>query len=101
MAMSTMCPCTSKHHRLPHFKCVLGCCGACPIIVLPSHEANKDTTSTCPTIIFHVYRNATCCTVHGRRPYHEQKTYSFCSTVSISDRTAKAYTVKELVLLET
>ena len=71
MAMEKMCTCTSKHHRLPHFKYVLHCCDKHQSIVLPSQEEIKDITNTCLTIRFHVYRNFSHCTVHGRHPYHE------------------------------
>ena len=65
MAMSNMCPCNYKHHGLPHWKCVLMCCNKCPSIVLTSQEAIEDTTNTCPTIRFHVYRNVLNFTLHG------------------------------------
>ena len=70
MTMAKMCPCTCKHHNIPQWKCVLRCCYKCPIIVPSSHEENKDTTNTCPTIIFHVCHNVSRFTVHGRRSYH-------------------------------
>ena len=54
MEMSTMCTFTSKNHGLPHWKYMLRCCDKGSIIVLPSREANKDTTNTFTTIIFHV-----------------------------------------------
>ena len=68
MAMSTKLNCTYKHHGIPHCKYVLHCCDKCPSIFLPSQEANKDTTNTCPTITFHVYLNISRCTLNGRRP---------------------------------
>ena len=70
MAMIKMCLCTSKHNGLLHWKCVLRCCDKCTRIVLPSQEANKDTTKTCPTIRFHVYLIVSYCNVHGRHPYN-------------------------------
>ena len=66
MAVSKMCPCTSEHHGIPHWKCVLRCCDNFPIIVLPSQKENKDTTNMCPTLIFHVYRNVSHCNIHER-----------------------------------
>ena len=98
MTMETIWPCNSKHHGILHRKYVLRCCDKCPSIVLPIQEANKDTTNMCPIIRFHVYRNVSRCTVHGRSPYQKWTTYSLCYTVMISDRTAKVYTQKELVL---
>ena len=97
--MATMCTFTYKHHGLPHLKCVLRFCDKCPSIFLPSQEANKDTTNMCPTIKFHVYQNVSNFTFHGRRQYHEQITWSLCSTVTSSDRAAKVYTRKDLVIL--
>ena len=70
--MVTICHCTSKHHRLPYFKCVLRCCDKFPSNVLPSQEENKYTTKMCPKIQFHVYRNVSCCTMHARHPYHKK-----------------------------
>ena len=63
MSIPKMCPCNFKHHGLPHWKFVLCFCDKCPIITLPSYEENKDTTNTCPTMRFHVYRNTLCCTM--------------------------------------
>ena len=68
MAMAKMYTCTYKHHGIIHCKYVLPCCDKVPFIVLPSQEENKYTTNTCPTIIFCVYRNVSCCTVHVRHP---------------------------------
>ena len=79
--METICLFTSTYHGLLHRKCVLRCCDNCPNIVIPSQEANKDTTNTYPTICFHVYRNASCFTLHGKRPYEELTECSMCSTV--------------------
>ena len=101
MAMPKMCTCTSKHHELLHWKCVLYCCDKWPSIVIPSHEANKDTTNTCLTIIFHVYHNVLHCNMHGLPTYYKQTTCSFYYKMTISYRTEKVYTKKELVLLET
>ena len=96
-----MCTCTYKNHGLQHCKYVLHCCDKCPIIFLTIQEANKNTTNTCPTIIFHVYRNVSRCTVNGRRQYNKLPTCSMYSTVPIYESTSKAYKQKELVLLET
>ena len=89
MSMATMCPCTSKHHGIPHCKFVLCCSDKFPIIVLPSQDANKNTTNMCPIIIFHVYCNFSRWTVYGRRLYHEWTTCSCCSTVTSSNSTSK------------
>ena len=100
MVMAKMFPYTYKHHLIPHYKCVLRCYDKFPSIVLTSQEENKDTTNMCGTIIFHVYRNVSCCNAHSQRPYQERRTCSLCYTVPISDRNAKLYTWKELMLLE-
>ena len=52
--METMCHCTSKNNGIPNWKFVLGCCDECPSIVTPIQEANKDTSTILPKIIFHV-----------------------------------------------
>ena len=57
MSMETIFSCNSEHYGIPHWKCVLRCFDKRPSIVLPSQESNKDTTITCPTILFHVYHN--------------------------------------------
>ena len=77
MAMVTMCHCTYAHHGIPHWKFVLRCCDKCTSILLPSQEANKDTTIFFPKIRFHVYRNISRFNVHDQHPYHKQKPCSF------------------------
>ena len=101
MAMSTMCTYNSKHNRPPHWKHVLRCCDKFPSIVLPSQEENKDTTNTCQTMIFYVYRNVSRCNVNDQHTYHERTICSLCPTVPISDSNDKVYTRKEFVQLET
>ena len=64
-AMETICPCTSKNHGPPRWKCLLRCCDKFPSIFLPSQEANKDTTNMSLTIRFHVYHNNSRCTIQG------------------------------------
>ena len=56
ISMEKTCPCTSKHHGIPHWEFVLRCCDKCPSIVLPSQQTIKDITNTCKTIRFNVYR---------------------------------------------
>ena len=96
IAMEKVCPCTSKYHRRPHWKCMLNCCDKCPSIILTIQEANKDTANMCPTTIFNVYRNFSYCTVHRKRPYHGLITCSMCSTVTSSGWTSKFYTQNNL-----
>ena len=67
--MATMCPCSSKHHGLPQWKCVFLYCEKFPGISIPHQETNTDATNMCLTIRFHVYPNVSCCTVHGIHPY--------------------------------
>ena len=85
MHMTTTCPCNSKHHELPKWKCVLRCCDECPSIVLPIQEANKDRINTYSKIIFHVYHNLSRCTVHDWHPFEKITTCLMCSTVWSSD----------------
>ena len=96
-----MCPCPSKHHGLPHWKCVLSCYEKCPGISIPRQETNTDATNTSSTISFHVYRHVSLCNVNGIRLYKEQTICSMCYTDIISVTPGKVYTRKEIVLLET
>ena len=98
---TTMCPCTPTHHGIPHWKGVLHCHDKFPSIVIPTQEANKDTTNTCQTISFNVYKNVPYCTMYGRFPYQELKVCYMCSTMHSTEMTEKLYTRKDLVLLET
>ena len=101
MAMSTMCPCPSQHHGLPHWKCTLRCCEKFPGISIPHQETNKDATNMCSKIRFHAYWNLSRHIVHGIRLYEERTICSMCYTDLSSVTTSKVYTQKELVLLET
>ena len=47
LATEKICSCTSIHHALPHWKCVLQCCDKYPSIVISIQEVNRDTTNTC------------------------------------------------------
>ena len=69
ISMEIMCPCTSKHHCLPHCNIVLLFCCKRPIIFLPIQETNKDIINKFPTSIFHVYRNLSRCVEHAQSPY--------------------------------
>ena len=89
MSMAKHYTCTYTHHGLPHWKYVLRSCDKLPNIVIPSQDENKYITNTWPTIIFHVYRNISSCTVHGRHPYKDCTTRSMCSTVNRTDTTEK------------
>ena len=81
--MATMCPSPSTYYGLPLFRS----CDKCPNIVIPIQEANKYTATTYPTIIFHVYRNLSCCIVYGINPYKEQTMCYMCSTLPSTDMT--------------
>ena len=71
MAMAKMCTYPYTYHEIMHWKFLFRCCEKFPSIVIPSQEANKDTTNTCPIIRFHVYRNVSHCTFYVRFPYQE------------------------------
>ena len=85
-----MCPCTSTHNGIPYWKFVSHCCDKCPNIVIPSHEANKDTAKTCPTMYFHIYRNVSHSTVQEILRYKERTECSTCFTVT-RNATAEKY----------
>ena len=101
MAMTTMYPFPSQYHGLTHWKFVLRHCIKLHVSTIPCQETNKYKTNTCSKILFHVYRNVSCFTVHGILPYEERTTCSMCSTDLSSVTPRKLYTQKELVLLET
>ena len=70
-------------------------------MVIPNQEENRDAANTCPKIYFHVYRNVSCCKIYGRCPYEEGTTCSMCSTMLRNYTTAKLYTWKDIVLIDT
>ena len=78
--MPTICPCTSHHHGLTHWKCVFICCEKCPGIITTHQETNKDTTNTCSIITLNVYCHVLLCNIYIIRPYEEQKICSMCFT---------------------
>ena len=82
--MSKKIPCPSKHHGLPHWKCLLRCCDKCLDISIPRQDTNKYATNTCSKIRFHVYQNVSCFTVRGIIPYEEQTICSMCYNYIIS-----------------
>ena len=77
MSNTTKCNFPSKYNVVPHCKCMLSCCVKWPHISIPSQEANRETTSTCPIIGFRVYRNVSCCTLNVIHPYKEQNNVNF------------------------
>ena len=97
--MAKMCTFPSQHRGIPHWKCALLCCDKCPGIIIPCQETNKDATNTCSSISFFVYRNLSCCAVHGIRPYEELTIFSMCYTDISSVTPGKVYTINDLVLL--
>ena len=90
--MAKMCPCPSRHHSIPHWKFLLRCYDKFPYIIIYHQETNKDSTNTCSTIYFRVYRNVLCCNVHGIPPYEEQTICYKCSTDISSMTPVKVYT---------
>ena len=70
-------------------------------MVIPSQEENRDTPHMFTKIRFHVYRNLSHCTLHGRRPQKDHKTRSMHYSLHSDDTTKNVYTRKEIVLLET
>ena len=63
------CPCTSNHHGIPHWKCVLRCSDKCPSISITHKDTNKNATDKFSKTRFHVYHNVSRCTVHDIHPY--------------------------------
>ena len=89
-----MCYFPYDKHDLTHWKFVLCCSNKCPSILIPGQESNKDMTSTCPEIRFHVCRNMSYCTMNVRRPYEEKTACSMFYTVTVTNTIAKLCTCK-------
>ena len=94
MAMATMRTCSSQNHGLPQWKYLLLYCDKLPSISMTCQETNKDSTNTCSTIRFCVYRNKSFFTVHGICLYEERTLCYICSTDLSSVTPRKLYTQK-------
>ena len=90
-----------KEQQLPHWKCVMRCCAKCPRIDLTSLESDDQNLNFSPTICFHVHHIIARWTVHDRHPFNENRQCWFCESYTDSIVTAKLYTGKELVMMET
>ena len=77
------------------------CCAKCPRIDLTSLESDDQNLNFSPTICFHVHHIIARWTVHDRHPFNENRQCWFCESYTDSIVTAKLYTGKELVMMET
>ena len=101
MAKATMCAYSQSYHALPHCKCVFWCCAKCPSINLPDQEINYQYPDTSTSIFFHIYHIISRCTKHNRLPLTEKKICRECQQDTVSGKSTKMYTRKELVMMET
>ena len=77
------------------------CFTQCPHIDITSTESDQNNSYVITTINFHVYHLIALYTVHGRRPFNENKQCQLCEAPSDSIVNAKQYTIKEVVIMET
>ena len=66
-----------------------------------SKETDNPYSDTTPSIRFHIYHIIARCTDHGRIPLKDKKICHMCKQESSSDESAKIYTRKYLVMMET
>ena len=84
IAMSTMCAYPLSKFSLPHWKYDLNFCAQCTRTDLPILESDQHNFCINPTVSFHVYQQIERCTVHGRRPFNENKQFQLCENSSDS-----------------
>ena len=80
---------------------MLNCCEQFPRIDLPSSESDQHSSNIIPTTHVHVYQHISSYTVHGIRPFNENKQCQLCVASIDLITNAKLYTKKELVVMET
>ena len=101
MTKATMCEYPKSYHVLPYQKFLLQFCDRCPSVHLTDQETDYQHSDTSPSIIFHVYNLISCCTIHGRLPFTDNKICRKCKQDTASEKSTKIYTRKELVMIET
>ena len=101
MVNATMCTYPQSEHALPHWKCVLQCFADCPCINIPDQETTKKHEKTTPSIRFHIYHIIGSFTIHGIISLKYKNICYMCKQESLTDKSTKIYTRKELVMMET
>ena len=96
-ALSTMCPFLDPALDLPHWCCVLQCCKDCPSLFIPPQE--QESSSSVPTISYHVYKTVATCSIHGQRPFGEIQDCTECLKESNKMLQGNLSKRKHLVLL--
>ena len=76
------------------------CCDNCPCINIPDQETTKKHDKTTPSIRFHIYHIIGRCATHGRISLKGKNICYMCKQESLSDKSTKIYTRKELVMME-
>ena len=101
MEKATRCAYPQSNHALPHWKCVVQCCVNCTCINLPDKETDNQYSETTPSIRFHIYHMIACYNAHGRITLKNKKMCRKCKQESSTDKSAKIYIRKEIVIMET
>ena len=79
----------------------LRCCTKCPSINLPDQETDEQYLSTSPSIIFQTYHLIAPCKKHVRLTLTNKKSRRKCQQDTVSVKSTKIYTRKDLVIMET
>ena len=101
MEKATMCPYPQSYHELLHCKIFIRCCSKCPRVNLPDQETDDQYSNTSPPIRFHIYHLMVRCTSNGRLPLNDKKICLKCKHDSVSEKSTKIYSRKELVMMGT
>ena len=101
MEKSTMYAYLQSDNALTHWKCVLQFCAKCTSVNIPDQETDDQYSNTSPSIRFHIYHIIAHCTTHGRIPLNDKKICCKCKQYSVSEKSIKIYTRKELAMMET
>ena len=101
MERATMCDNSQWDHALPHWKCVLRCCAQCSSINILDQETDDKHPKPSPSISFHIYHLISRCIKHGRLLWTDKKICCKYQRDSASGKSAKKYTRKERVMMET
>ena len=101
MEKATMCAYPQSSNALPHWKYVLQCSAKFPSINIPDQETDDQYSNTSPSISFHIYHLIARCKKNGRLLLTDKKICCMFKQDSVSEKSTKIYTRKELVMTET
>ena len=74
-------------------------CAKCIRINIPDQVTDGQYPDTSPSIRFHIYHLVARCTRHGRLTLTDEKSCCKCQHYSVSGKSAKIYTRKEIVMM--